>query len=94
MPLSAKNRSGGSGGLSHLADGIRHRGHDHRARPLLEPALVVAKSASFPFKGQKLPPAEIGRRLDVRYLLDGSVRRAGDRVRVTAELTEIGRAHV
>ena len=50
--------------------------------------LVVAKSASFPFKGQKLAPAEIGRRLDVRYLLDGSVRRAGDRVRVTAELTE------
>jgi len=50
--------------------------------------LVVAKSASFPLKGQKLAPAEIGQRLDVRYLLDGSVRRAGDRVRVNAELTE------
>jgi adenylate cyclase len=50
--------------------------------------LVVAKSASFQFKGQKLAPAEIGHRLNVRYLLDGSVRRAGDRVRVTAELTE------
>ncbi len=33
--------------------------------------LVVAKSASFPFKGRSLPPAEIGRLLDVRYLLDG-----------------------
>jgi adenylate cyclase len=50
--------------------------------------LVVAKSASFQFKGQNLAPAEIGRRLDVRYLLDGSVRRVGDQVRVTAELTE------
>jgi len=50
--------------------------------------LVVAKSASFQFKGRNLAPAEIGRRLDVRYLLDGSVRRAGDRVRVTAELSE------
>ncbi len=50
--------------------------------------IVVAKSASFQFKGQKLPPAEIGRRLDVRYLLDGSIRRTGDRVRVNAELTE------
>ena len=50
--------------------------------------LVVAKSASFQFKGQKLAPAEIGRRLDVRYLLDGSVRRAGDRVRVNVELIE------
>jgi adenylate cyclase len=50
--------------------------------------LVIAKSASFQFKGQNLAPAEIGRRLGVRYLLDGSVRRIGDRVRVTAELTE------
>jgi len=50
--------------------------------------LVVARSASFQFKGQSLAPAEIGRRLDARYLLGGSVRRAGDRVRVNAELTE------
>jgi TolB-like protein len=50
--------------------------------------LVLAKSASFPFKGSNASPAEIGRLLDARYLLEGSVRRAGDRVRVTAELTE------
>jgi len=50
--------------------------------------LVVAKSASFQFKGRNIAPAEIGLRLDARYLLDGSVRRAGDRVRVNAELTE------
>src|SRR5271156_558433 len=50
--------------------------------------LVIAKSASFPFKDSKAQPAEIGRLLDARYLLEGSVRRAGDRVRVNAELTE------
>jgi len=50
--------------------------------------LVIAKSASFPFKGSNAPPAEIGRLLDARYLLAGSVRRAGDRLRVNAELTE------
>jgi TolB-like protein/Tfp pilus assembly protein PilF len=50
--------------------------------------LIIAKSASFQFKGRNLAPAEIGRRLDARYLLDGSVRRVGDRVRVSAELTE------
>mgnify|MGYP003694726047 CR=1 FL=1 len=50
--------------------------------------LVVAKSASFQFKGRNLSPAEIGRLLDARYLLEGSVRRAGDRVRVNVELTE------
>ncbi len=50
--------------------------------------LVIAKSASFPFKGSNAPPAEIGRLLDARYLLEGSVRRAGDHLRVNAELTE------
>jgi TolB-like protein/Flp pilus assembly protein TadD len=50
--------------------------------------LVVAKSASFQFKGRNLAPAEIGRQLNARYLLDGSVRHVGDRVRVTAELSE------
>jgi adenylate cyclase len=50
--------------------------------------LVVAKSASFQFKDRNLAPAEIGRQLDARYLLVGSVRRAGDRVRVNADLTE------
>jgi TolB-like protein/Tfp pilus assembly protein PilF len=50
--------------------------------------LVIAKSASFQFKGRNLAPAEIGRLLNARYLLEGSVRRAGERVRVSAELTE------
>jgi TolB-like protein/class 3 adenylate cyclase/Tfp pilus assembly protein PilF len=50
--------------------------------------LVVAKSASFQFRDRNLAPAEIGRLLDARYLLEGSVRRAGDRLRVGAELVE------
>jgi adenylate cyclase len=50
--------------------------------------LVIAKSASFPFKGSNASPPEIGRLLDARYLLDGSIRRAGNRVRVNAALTE------
>jgi TolB-like protein/Tfp pilus assembly protein PilF len=50
--------------------------------------LVVAKSASFQLKDRNLAPAEIGRLLDVRYLLVGSIRRAGDRLRVNVELTE------
>jgi adenylate cyclase len=50
--------------------------------------LVIAKSASFPFKGSKAQPAEIGRLLDARYLLEGSIRRAGARLRVNVELTE------
>jgi TolB-like protein len=50
--------------------------------------LVIAKSASFPFKGSNAAPAEIGRLLDARYLLEGSIRRDGDRLRVNVALTE------
>jgi TolB-like protein/Tfp pilus assembly protein PilF len=50
--------------------------------------LVVAKSASFQLKGRNISPSEIGRLLDARYLLDGSVRRSGDHVRVNVELME------
>jgi class 3 adenylate cyclase/TolB-like protein len=50
--------------------------------------IVLAKSASFQFKDRNVAPAEIGRLLDARYLLDGSVFRVGDRLRVTAELSE------
>jgi TolB-like protein len=55
--------------------------------------LVIAKSASFPFKGSNAAPAEIGRLLDARYLLEGSIRRAGDRVRVNVGLTEAATWH-
>jgi adenylate cyclase len=50
--------------------------------------LVISKSASFPFKDSNSSPAEIGRLLDARYLVAGSIRRAGNRVRVGVELTE------
>ena len=50
--------------------------------------LVAAKSASFQFKDRNISPEEAGRALDVRYLVEGSVRRAGDRLRITVELTE------
>jgi adenylate cyclase len=50
--------------------------------------LVSAKSASFQFKGRNVSPEAVGRALDVRYLVEGSVRRAGDQLRITVELTE------
>jgi adenylate cyclase len=55
--------------------------------------LVVAKSASFPFKGSNASPPEVGRLLNARYLLEGSIRRAGDRVRVNVALTEAATGH-
>ena len=49
---------------------------------------VIARNSSFAFRGKSIDLAEIGRRLGVSYLLEGSVRRAGDRVRITAQLIE------
>jgi len=49
---------------------------------------VIARSSSFTFKGRGLDARRIGSELNVRYLLEGSVRRAQGRVRVTAQLIE------
>jgi TolB-like protein/Tfp pilus assembly protein PilF len=49
---------------------------------------VVARTSSFSFKGKGVDAAEIGRRLGVRHVLDGSLRREGDRVRVWAQLVD------
>src|SRR5205085_10996154 len=50
--------------------------------------LVAAKSTSFQFKGRNVSPEQIGRTLDVRYLVDGSIRKSGDKLRVNVEVTE------
>src|SRR5258708_24311034 len=49
---------------------------------------VIAYGAVLPFRNKELPPAEIGRALNARYLVSGSVRRAGQRVRVTVQLSD------
>ena len=49
---------------------------------------VIARNSSFAFKGQSLEIKQIGTKLGVRYVLEGSVRRAGKRVRVTAQLID------
>jgi TolB-like protein/Tfp pilus assembly protein PilF len=47
---------------------------------------VIARTSSFYFKGKQVPAAEIGGKLGVAHLLEGSVRRAGSTVRVNAQL--------
>ena len=50
---------------------------------------VVARTSSFAFKGRAQDIREIGRSLDVGAVLEGSVRKAGDRLRVTAQLINV-----
>jgi serine/threonine protein kinase/Tfp pilus assembly protein PilF len=51
---------------------------------------VSARASSFHFRGQNVPLAEIGKALNVATLLDGSVRRAGNRVRISVQLVKVG----
>ena len=49
---------------------------------------VIARNSSFTYKGRAIDVKQVGRELGVRYVLEGSVRRAGSRVRITAQLIE------
>jgi adenylate cyclase len=49
---------------------------------------VIARNSSFAFRGQQIDVAEIARRLAVRYLVEGSLRRVGNRVRITVQLID------
>jgi adenylate cyclase len=49
---------------------------------------VIARNSSFTYKGQSVDVKQVGRELGVRYVLEGSVRKAGNRVRITGQLIE------
>ncbi len=56
---------------------------------------VIARNSTFAYKGQAIDVKRVGRELGVKYVLEGSVRKAGNRVRVTAQLIEsASAAHV
>ena len=70
----------------------RHHGrHHHRAIEIPE-LFVIARNSSFQYKGKSLDIRQVGRELGVRYVLEGSIRRAGDRVRITGQLIDAARA--
>jgi serine/threonine-protein kinase len=54
---------------------------------------VPARTSAFAFKGKRVPVTEIGRQLRVATVLEGSVRRAGSRLRVTAQLVDAGNGY-
>lgn len=69
---------------AYLADGIAEEVLNHLAR--LSDLRVIARTSSFSLRDQPVSVQEIARRLDITHVLEGSVRKSGDRVRVTAQL--------
>ncbi len=56
---------------------------------------VIARNSSFTFKGKAVDVKEVGRRLGVRYVLEGSVRKAAGKVRITGQLIDaVTGAHI
>jgi TolB-like protein len=49
---------------------------------------VIARNSSFAYKGKPVPMRQIGEELGVSYLVEGSVRKSGERVRITAQLSD------
>ena len=49
---------------------------------------VIARNSSFTYKGRAIDVKQVGRELGVRYVLEGSVRKAADKVRITGQLID------
>ena len=70
----------------YFADGISE--DTITALSKLPQLFVIARNSSFTFKGRNVNVQEVGRSLGVRYVLEGSVRKSGNRVRITAQLID------
>jgi adenylate cyclase len=55
--------------------------------------LVIARNSTFTYKGRPVDVRQVGREFQVTHVLEGSVRRAGGRVRITAQLVEAANGH-
>ena len=70
----------------YFADGLAEDIITHLSR--FHWLLVTARNSSFTYKGQAVDLKRVGNELGVRYVLEGSVRKSGNRIRVTAQLTD------
>jgi adenylate cyclase len=77
---------GGDAEQDYFADGLTEDLTSELSR--LHGAFVIARNTAFTFKGKSIDVKQIGREMGVRYLLEGSVRKAGQRVRVAAQLID------
>ena len=84
LPLVDMNPSGADG--AYLGDGLSE---ELSARLAQVPGLrVAARTSAFRFKGRDIDVRQIGRELGVRHVIEGSIRRAGDGLRITVQLID------
>jgi TolB-like protein len=71
---------------AYLADGMTEDMTTELAR--LPGLFVISRNAAFTYKGKAVSPAQVGEELGVRYVLEGSIRRVGDDLRINAQLID------
>jgi adenylate cyclase len=89
LPLEALGAEGGS---DYFADGLTEDIISALGR--FRELSVMSLGAVFAYKGKHPSPMEVGRDLKVRYVVDGSIRRAPERIRVAVSLTDTDRSAV
>jgi len=77
---------GGDPSYEHFVDGVTDSVTTDLSR--IRSAVVIARSTAFTYKGKPLDVKTIGRELNVRYVLEGSVQRGGIRMRVNVQLID------
>ena len=77
---------GGDPEQDYFADGVTESLTTDLSR--IAGSFVIARNTAFTFKGKALDVKQIGRELNVRYVLEGSVQRGGNRLRVNAQLID------
>jgi adenylate cyclase len=76
----------GDPGQDYFSDGITEDIITELSR--FSELLVIARNSSFQYKGKSIDVRQVGRELGVRYVLEGSIRRADDRVRISVQLVD------
>ena len=77
---------GGGAEQEHLVDGVTESLTTDLSR--MRGAVVIARNTAFTYKGKPLDAKTIGRELNLRYVLEGSVQRGGNRMRVNVQLID------
>ena len=70
----------------HFVDGVTESLTTDLSR--IQSAIVIARNTAFEYKGRRVDVMRTGRELNVRYVLEGSVQRAGNRMRVNVQLID------
>jgi TolB-like protein/class 3 adenylate cyclase len=83
--LAFKNLSGDPE-QEYFSDGLSENIITRLARTIN--LFVIARESSFAYKGKPVDVRQVGRELGVRYVLEGSVQKAGERIRITAQLID------